>query len=101
MNYIGKEIDDFKVKAFQNGETIDVTKEDMLGHWSILLFYPADFSFICPTELEALQGLYDQFKNAGAEIYSCSEDTEFVHKAWAEIPVVALLTVGPGKLRSN
>ena len=50
MNYIGKEIDDFKVKAFQNGETIDVTKEDMLGHWSILLFYPADFSFICPTE---------------------------------------------------
>lgn len=84
MNYIGKEIDDFKVKAFQNGKTIDVSKKDMLGHWSVLLFYPADFSFICPTELEALQGLYDQFKEAGAEIYSCSEDTEFVHKAWTD-----------------
>lgn len=84
MNFIGKEIDDFEVKALQKGETINVTKEDMLGHWSILLFYPADFSFVCPTELEALQGLYGKFKDAGAEIYSCSEDTEFVHKAWQD-----------------
>ena len=72
MNYINKEIDDFKVKALREGKTIDITKKDMLGHWSVLLFYPADFSFVCPTELEALQSLYNQFKEANSEIYSCS-----------------------------
>ena len=85
-NFIGKKIDDFDVKAYQKGETevIHVTRADLLGHWSVLLFYPADFSFICPTELEALEAAYPKFKNVGAEIYSCSEDTEFVHKAWAD-----------------
>lgn len=84
MNYINKEIDDFKVTAYQQGETMDVTKQDVLGKWAIFLFYPADFSFICPTELEALQNKYEEFKQAGAEIYTISEDTEFVHKAWAD-----------------
>lgn len=84
MNYIGKEIQDFSVKAYQQGEFKDVTKKDVLGKWSIFFFYPADFSFVCPTELENLQRKYSQFKAAGAEIYSVSEDTEFVHLAWAQ-----------------
>ena len=84
MNYIGQEIQDFSVKAYQQGELKDVTKKDVLGKWSVFFFYPADFSFVCPTELEDLQTKYSQFKAAGAEIYSVSEDTEFVHKAWAE-----------------
>lgn len=84
MNFIGHEIDDFKVNAYQDGKTKEVTKKDVLGKWSIFFFYPADFSFVCPTELEALQDKYEDFKKANADIYSVSEDTEFVHKAWAE-----------------
>ena len=84
MNFIGKEIEDFKVNAYQDGDVKQVTKSDLLGHWSIVLFYPADFSFVCPTELGDLADNYDEFKNAGAEIYSVSEDTEFVHQAWHE-----------------
>ena len=84
MNFVGHEIEDFKVNAYHDGETTEVSKKDVLGKWSIFFFYPADFSFVCPTELEALQDKYDDFKKADADIYSVSEDTEFVHKAWAE-----------------
>lgn len=84
MNYINHEIDDFKVRAYQKGELKDVTKADVLGKWAVFFFYPADFSFVCPTELEALQANYAAFQKADAEIYSVSEDTEFVHKAWAD-----------------
>lgn len=83
MSLINTEISDFKVKAFQKGEYKDITKDTLLGKWSIVFFYPADFSFVCPTELEALQSLRSKFNAAGAEIYSVSEDTEFVHQAWA------------------
>lgn len=62
MNFIGKEIDDFKVNAFQDGDVHPVTKKDLLGHWSIVFFYPADFSFVCPTELGDLADNYDAFK---------------------------------------
>ena len=76
MNFLNQEIDDFKVQAYQDGDTKEVTKADVLGKWSIFFFYPADFSFVCPTELEALQDKYEEFKQADAEIYSVSEDTE-------------------------
>lgn len=59
-----------------------MTKADILGKWSVFFFYPADFTFVCPTEIEDLQNRYDDFKNAGCEIYSVSCDTHFVHKAW-------------------
>lgn len=52
------------------------------GKWAIFFFYPADFTFICPTELEELAGMYDEFKKEGAEIFAVSTDTVFVHKAW-------------------
>ncbi len=84
MNFVGHEIEDFKVNAYHDGETTEVSKKDVLGKWSIFFFYPADFSFVCPTELEALQDKHEDFKKANAEIYSVSEDTEFVHKAWAQ-----------------
>lgn len=82
MALIGKEISDFNVKAFVDGEFKDVSKSDLLGKWSVLVFYPADFTFICPTELEDLANQYEQFKKIGAEVYSVSTDTHFVHKAW-------------------
>ena len=70
MSLIGKELEDFKVWAFRNQEFKEVKKEDLLGKWSLLFFYPADFTFICPTELEDLQNHYEQFKECGCEIYA-------------------------------
>ncbi len=82
MSQIGKQVVDFKVNAFANNNFEQVTKENILGNWSIFFFYPADFTFVCPTELEDLANLYDEFKATGTEIYSVSTDTHFVHKAW-------------------
>ena len=82
MSLIGKEVSDFKVQAFADGEFREVTKQDVLGKWAVFLFYPADFTFVCPTELEDLAMKYDEFKSMGCEVYYVSCDTHFVHKAW-------------------
>lgn len=84
MSLIGKKIEDFKVQAYHNGKFVEVTNEDVLGKWGVFFFYPADFTFVCPTELGDLADHYDSFKELGVEIYSVSEDTHFVHKAWAD-----------------
>ena len=81
MSLINKEVSEFKVQAYQTGEFKTVTKKDIKGNWSVFFFYPADFTFVCPTELEDLQNLYDQFKEAVCEVYGVSCDTHFVHKA--------------------
>jgi len=72
----------FKVQAFHNGEFKEVTDKDLLGKWSVLFFYPADFTFVCPTELGDMADHYPTFKEMGVEVYSVSTDTHFVHKAW-------------------
>lgn len=82
MSMINKEIDDFTVQAFHNDDFETVTKDDVLGKWSVFFFYPADFTFVCPTELEDLGALYDKFQEANCEIYAVSCDTHFAHKAW-------------------
>ncbi|MDR2672752.1 MAG: peroxiredoxin [Coriobacteriales bacterium] len=82
MSLIGKEINDFKVQAFANGEFKEVSKADILGKWSVFVFYPADFTFVCPTELGDLADLYDEFQKISVNVYSVSTDTHFVHKAW-------------------
>ncbi|GMA67807.1 redoxin domain-containing protein [Leuconostoc gelidum] len=83
-NFINQEIADFSVNAYHNGAVTSVTKKDTLGKWGVYFFYPADFSFVCPTELGDLADHYIDFQKANTEIYSVSEDSEFVHKAWAE-----------------
>ena len=75
-------IPEFKVNAYQNGEFKTVTDKDVKGKWGIFFFYPADFTFVCPTELEDMADNYSKFKELGFEIYSVSTDTHFVHKAW-------------------
>lgn len=85
MSMINKEINNFAVQAFQNGDFRAVTKEEILGKWSVFFFYPADFTFICPTELEDLADKYAEFQNIGCEIYAVSCDTHFVHKAWHDV----------------
>ena len=84
MNLINREVEDFCVQAYQNGKFMEVDKESLLGHWSVFFFYPADFTFVCPTELGDLMDFYEEFKKIGCEVYSISEDTHFVHKAWAD-----------------
>ncbi|HLR61756.1 MAG TPA: alkyl hydroperoxide reductase subunit C [Lentibacillus sp.] len=83
MSLIGKEVAPFKAQAFREGDDfIEVTEEDLKGHWSVVCFYPADFSFVCPTELEDLQNQYAKLQELGVEVYSVSTDSHFVHKAW-------------------
>lgn len=84
MSLIGKKVQDFKVQAYHNGGFKEVSSEDLKGQWSVFFFYPADFTFVCPTELGDLADNYEAFKNIGVEIYSVSTDTHFVHKAWAD-----------------
>ena len=75
MSLIGKEISDFTVQAFAGNEFKEVKKADILGKWSVFFFYPADFTFVCPTELEDLADKYEEFKGMGCEIYSVSCDS--------------------------
>lgn len=82
MSMIGKELCDFTVDSFHNNRFTRVKKSDLLGKWSVLFFYPADFTFVCPTELEDLADNYGKFQALGCEIYSVSVDSHFVHKAW-------------------
>jgi len=82
MSLIGKKVGDFKVTAYHNNDFVDVSNESIKGKWSVFFFYPADFTFVCPTELGDLADNYDAFKNIGCEIYSVSTDTHFTHKAW-------------------
>ncbi|MDR0597505.1 MAG: peroxiredoxin [Treponema sp.] len=84
MSMIQKEVGDFSVQAFHDNAFKTLTKADILGKWSVFFFYPADFTFVCPTELEDLANKYDEFKAIGCEIYSVSCDTHFVHKAWRD-----------------
>ncbi len=82
MSLINTEVKPFKTTAFHNGEFVEVTESDLKGKWSVVFFYPADFTFVCPTELGDLADNYDEFKSRGVEIYSVSTDTHFTHKAW-------------------
>ncbi len=82
MSVINTEIKPFKATAYQNGEFIEVSDANLKGKWSVVVFYPADFTFVCPTELEDLADNHAEFQKLGVEIYSVSTDTHFSHKAW-------------------
>ena len=82
MSVINTEIKPFKAQAFKNGEFIEVSDADVKGNWAVFFFYPADFTFVCPTELGDVADHYEEFQKMGVEIYSVSTDTHFTHKAW-------------------
>ncbi|MFS8483255.1 MAG: alkyl hydroperoxide reductase subunit C [Acidimicrobiia bacterium] len=84
MALLNTEIKPFKATAFHNGQFVEVTDQDLRGKWSVVFFYPADFTFVCPTELGDLADNYAEFQRLGVEIYSVSTDTHFTHKAWHE-----------------
>ncbi|WP_027468619.1 alkyl hydroperoxide reductase subunit C [Deefgea rivuli] len=82
MAIINTKIKPFKATAFHEGKFVPVSDETLKGKWSVVFFYPADFTFVCPTELGDLADLYPEFQKLGVEIYSVSTDTHFTHKAW-------------------
>jgi peroxiredoxin len=82
MALIGSEIKPFTATAFKSGAFVDVSDADLKGKWSVVFFYPADFTFVCPTELGDMADHYAELKGMGVEVYSVSTDTHFTHKAW-------------------
>ncbi|MGY0399863.1 MAG: alkyl hydroperoxide reductase subunit C [Ostreibacterium sp.] len=82
MSIINQKIPEFKAEAYHNGEFKTVSSEAIKGQWSIFLFYPADFTFVCSTELEDMAKHYSKIKELGTEVYSISTDTHFCHQAW-------------------
>ena len=82
MSLINTTVKPFSADAYRAGKFITVTDADLMGKWSVVFFYPADFTFVCPTELEDLADNYATFQSMGVEIYSVSTDTHFAHKAW-------------------
>ena len=93
MVKINQKLNDFEVSVFQNEEIKKIKLSDLKGKWVVLFFYPADFTFICPTELEEAAAFYPEFQKAGAEIISVSTDTVYTHKAWHDVsPAIKKIT---------
>jgi len=86
MAKINSVIPSFETQAFVPGQSdfVTISSDDLKGQWSVFLFYPADFTFVCPTELEDMQNIYPELKALGVEVYAVSTDSHFVHKAWHE-----------------
>ncbi len=82
MSLINTKIKPFKNQAFKNGEFIEITEKDTEGRWSVFFFYPADFTFVCPTELGDVADHYEELQKLGVDVYAVSTDTHFTHKAW-------------------
>ncbi|HBG41719.1 MAG TPA: peroxiredoxin [Porphyromonadaceae bacterium] len=79
---INSQLTEFKVQAYHKGAFKTVTHNDVLGKWAVFFFYPADFTFVCPTELVDVAEKYDQLQQMGVEVYSVSTDKHYTHKAW-------------------
>lgn len=82
MSVINTSIKPFKASAYKNGKFIEVSDAEVKNKWAVFFFYPADFTFVCPTELGDVADHYAEFQKMGVEIYSVSTDTHFTHKAW-------------------
>ena len=82
MSLINTQVKPFKATAYHAGKFIDLSEESLKGKWSVFMFYPADFTFVCPTELEDLANLQPEFAKMGVDVYGISTDTHFAHKAW-------------------
>jgi peroxiredoxin len=82
MSLINTQVKPFKATAFHNGKFVEVSDQTLKGQWSVFVFYPADFTFVCPTELEDLAEQYAEFQKLGVQVYGISTDTHFAHKAW-------------------
>ena len=91
--HIGDTLPNLDLHAYYQDKDTVLKTSDYQGKWLIFFFYPADFTFVCPTELEELAHMYADFQTQGAEIFSVSTDTVFVHKAWHDnSPAIGKIT---------
>lgn len=81
---IGHKVPDFKADAYHGGDIKQIKLSNYRGKWVILLFYPGDFTFVCPTELQAFAENYQKFRKEGAEVLAVSVDSVWSHKVWHE-----------------
>lgn len=81
---IGSKLPEMKLNVYdpKKDDIIEMETSALKGKWAIFMFYPADFTFVCPTELEEMAELYEEITKEGAEVFSVSTDTAFAHKAW-------------------
>ena len=84
MSLVGKQAPDFAVQGYYNGEIKEFKLSDYKGKWVYLLFYPLDFTFVCPTEVLAFSKMAEEFRKRNCEVLGVSIDSQFVHKAWVE-----------------
>ena len=82
MGIIGSSLKPFTAQSYKAGKFVEVSDTDVKGKWAVFFFYPADWTFVCPTELEDLANQYADLQGMGVEVYSVSTDTHFSHKAW-------------------
>ena len=82
MSLINTTIKPFQATAYHDGKFVEISDRSVREKWSVFVFYPADFTFVCPTELEDLADHYDELRKLGVEVYGVSTDTHFAHKAW-------------------
>lgn len=85
MVKVGEKVPDFEAEAYFDEKIGKIKLSDYKGKWMVMIFYPADFTFVCPTELEEAAEHYDEFKKLGAEVLSVSTDTAYSHKAWHDV----------------
>jgi len=78
---IGEKIPEFEAEAYQNGEFVKINSEQWKNKWTVLFFYPLDFTFVCPTEIRGFAKLESEFKVANAQIIGASTDSKHSHKA--------------------
>lgn len=86
MSLIGKKVPAFNVSAVRENNITALSDKEMLGHLSVLFFYPLDFTFVCPTEIHALQAKMNAFKERHAQVYAISVDSVHSHRAWLNTP---------------
>ena len=86
MSLIGKKAPAFQAPAVVNGDIVTFDSKSLKGQWSVVFFYPLDFTFVCPTELLAFHDAYEQFKALGAEVVGVSVDSVHTHRAWIDAP---------------
>ncbi len=81
---VGHKAPDFKLKGAKSGELGEWNLSEFKGKWTVFFFYPADFTFVCPTEVKSFQANLKKFEEKNAVVLGCSVDSPHVHLAWAE-----------------
>lgn len=88
MTLVGKPAPDFEMASTKNLDRLNepVRLQDYRDRWLVFFFYPADFTFVCPTEIRALSDRYEEFQELNCDVLGCSVDSVYVHRAWIKTP---------------